>query len=140
MEIKQVLKKSSLVITVSSNVALDSLFYEVPSLMFSENRISVIPSIGTIGDIRNLGEYIKTKLKTKVEAKHLEKYIQFLERISFEFNPLGFAQNISDFFHFSGKLVDVDINEEQMMEFLNKEKTGLEILANEYVKKIKNNN
>jgi len=25
------------------------------------------------------------------------------------------------------------------MEFLNKEKTGLEILANEYVKKIKNN-
>ena len=107
--------------------------------MFSENKISVIPSIGTISDIRNLGEYIKTKLKTKVEAKHLEKYIQFLERISFEFNPLGFAQNISDFFHFSGKLVDVDINEEQMMEFLNKEKTGLEILANEYVKKIKNN-
>ena len=96
--------------------------------------------IGKVSDVRNLGEEIKTMLKTKVEAKHLEKYIQFSEKISFEFNPLGFAQNISDFFHFSGKLVDVDINEEQMMEFLNKEKTGLEILVNEYVKKIKNNN
>ena len=108
--------------------------------MFSENTFSMIPSIGKVSDVRNLGEHIKTMLKTKVEAKHLEKYIQFSEKISFEFNPLGFAQNISDFFHFSGKLVDVDINEEQMMEFLNKEKTGLEILANEYVKKIKNNN
>jgi len=141
MDIKQVLKKSSLVITVSSNVALDSLFYEVPSLMFTEkNKISIIPSIGIINDIRNLGERIKAELKTNVEPEHLEKFIQFSEKISFEFNPLGFAQSISDFFHFSGKLVDVDISEEQMMEFLNKEKTKLEILANEYIKKIKNSN
>ena len=140
LKIKEAIKKSSLVITVSSSVALDSLFYEVPSLMFSETAFSMIPSIGKVSDVRNLAEHIKTMSKTKVEAKHLEKYIQFSEKISFEFNPLGFAQNISDFFHFSGKLVDVDINEEQMIEFLNKEKTGLEILVNEYVKKIKNNN
>ena len=44
-DIEKVIQKTSLVITISSSVALDSLFYEKPSMMFAENSFSVIPSI-----------------------------------------------------------------------------------------------
>ena len=143
VEISEVLKKSSLVITISSTVALDSLFYEVPSIMFSDNTlnrlsISMIPSIHRLKEIRNLSETISTVLKTNVEPKHLEKYIQFCEKISFPFDPLGFSQDINDYFHFSGKLVDVEITEDKMKRFLEKEKIKLDLLSNEYIKKMSN--
>jgi len=138
VEISDAIKKSSLVIAISSTVALDSLFYEVPSIIFSENTISMIPSIHRLKEIRNLSETISTMLKTNVEPKHLEKYIQFSEKISFPFDPLGFSQDINDYFHFSGKLVDVEITEDKMKRFLEKEKIKLDLLSNEYIKKMSN--
>jgi capsule polysaccharide modification protein KpsS len=138
VDISEVLKKSSLVITISSTVALDSLFYEVPSIIFSENTISMIPSIHRLKEIRNLSETISTMLKTNAEPKHLEKYIQFCEKISFPFEPLGFTQDINDYFHFSGKLIDVEITEDKMKRFLEKEKIKLDLLSNEYIKKMNN--
>ena len=125
VEISEVIKKSSLVIAISSTVALDSLFYE-------------IPSIHRLKEIRNLSETISTMLKINVEPKHLEKYIQFSEKISFPFDPLGFSQDINDYFHFSGKLVDVKITEDKMKRFLEKEKIKLDLLSNEYIKKMSN--
>ena len=138
VEISEVIKKSSLVIAISSTVALDSLFYEIPSIIFSENTISMIPSIHRLEGIRNLSETIRTMLKSNVEPKHLEKYIQFSEKISFPFDPLGFSQDINDYFHFSGKLVDVEITEDKMKRFLEKEKIKLDLLSNEYIKKMSN--
>ncbi len=135
-KITEILKKASLVITVSSSVGLDSLFYEVPSLMFAQNTYSIIPSVGKIRDVGSLSEYIKKMLNTEVKESDLEKYIQFSEKISFDFDPAGFTQDLNDFFHFSGKLVDVNIEENQMKEFLVMEKEKLEILVTEYIKKM----
>jgi len=75
-------------------------------------------------------------LKENVNPIDLEKYIQFSEEISFRFNPLAFSQDISDFFHFSGQLVDVEITEEKMNEFFKKENDKIELLANQYIKKM----
>ena len=62
----------------------------------------------------------------------------FSEKISFPFDPLGFSQDINDYFHFSGKLVDVKITEDKMKRFLEKEKIELDLLSNEYIKKMSN--
>ena len=134
VNIQEIIKKISLVITISSNVALDALFSEKPAMMFAENHISVIPSIYKIKNILELPESIEKMLKQKVNPADLEKYIQFSEKISFKFNPLAFSQDINDFFHFSGKLVDVKITKDKMNEFLEKENDKIELLADEYIK------
>ena len=132
-----VLKKSSLVITISSTVALDSLFQEVPSIMLADTTFSMIPSIYKLKEITNLSEVIPNMLNKKVDPKDLEKYIQFSEHISFPFNPLGFAQKISDYFHFSGKFVDTDITEKDIMKFISNEGESIKILSEQYVKNMK---
>lgn len=135
--IDEIIKKASLIITISSSVSLDSLFYETPSIILSDTTFSMIPSIYRLKEIDRMAETIQKMLETKVEPKDLEKYIQFSEQNSFEFNPLGFTQNISDYFHFAGKFVDVEISEEKMNKFLDNERESLDILANEYIKYMK---
>ena len=136
IKVKEIIEKISLVITISSNVALDALFAEKPVMMFAENYISVIPSIHKIKNILELPDNIKKMLQEQVNPVDLEKYIQFSEKISFKFNPIAFSQDISDFFHFSGQLVDVEITENKMNIFLEKEKKKIGILSDEYIKKM----
>ena len=133
-------KKISLVITISSNVALDALFSQKPVMMFAENYISVIPSIHKIKNILELPDDIEKMLKQKVNPADLEKYIQFSEKISFKFNPIAFSQDINDFFYFSGQLVDVKITENKMKTFFEKENDKIELLTNQYIKKMSLNN
>ena len=132
--ITDVLKKSSLVVTISSTVALDSLFHQIPSMILADTTFSMIPSIYKLIEIGNMAEAIKENLNKKVDARDLEKYIQFSESISFPFNPLGFAQKISDHFHFSGKFVDTDITEKDILDFFSKEKESIHGLTSQYVK------
>ena len=104
--------------------------------MFAENYISVIPSIHKIKNILELPDDIEKMLKQKVNPADLEKYIQFSEKISFKFNPLAFTQDIDDFFYFSGQLVDVKITENEMKTFFEKENDKIELLTNQYIKKM----
>ena len=134
--IKQVVQKAKLVITISSSVALDSLFYETPSLMIAENTFSVIPSIGKINNFSDLDKLIQEKLKMRVQEEDIEKYIQFSQKISFNFDPAGFAQDLSDYFYFSGKLVDIDITKKMIQSFYSNKSSKIEILASEYIKKM----
>ena len=109
-------------------------------MMFAENYISVIPSIHKIKNILELPDDIEKMLKQKVNPADLEKYIQFSEKISFKFNPLAFTQDIDDFFYFSGQLVDVKITENKMKTFFEKENDKIELLTNQYIKKMSLNN
>ena len=131
------IKKSSLVIAISSTVALDALFYEKPSMLFTKNNFSMIPSIHKINNINKLSEDIRVTLKQKVNPSDIEKYIQFTESISFNFSMADLGNSIIDYFHYSGKFVDVNITEDKMMKFLEKEKEVLEIVANEHIEKMK---
>jgi len=140
VKIQEIIKKISLVITISSNVALDALFSQKPVMMFAENYISVIPSIHKIKNILELPDDIEKMLKQKVNPADLEKYIQFSEKISFKFNPIAFSQDINDFFYFSGQLVDVKITENKMKTFFEKENDKIELLTNQYIKKMSLNN
>ena len=139
VEITEIIKKSSLIITISSTVALDSLFYEKPSLILSETTFSMIPSIYKLKEIINLSDAIKDSLTRKVNPVDLDKYIQFSNDISFQFNPLGFAQKISNYFHFSGKFVDTELNYEGVLNFINMEQESIKILAEQYIKNMEKN-
>ena len=135
--VEELIKKSSLVIAIGSTIALDALFLEKPSIMLSNNMFSVIPSVQKIKDISQLRRMISESLQKQVKHEDLDKHIQFYEKISFPYDPVGLGQSIQKFFHHGGFLVDVEITEKKMTKFLEERKDLFEKLADMYIEKMK---
>ena len=76
-------------------------------------------------------------MKKKVESVHVDEYVDYIEKNSFEFAYTLAVQDYQDFFHYGGYLVDVEITEEKMKEYIRQYKTSFDLLADEHIKKIK---
>lgn len=134
---ENILKKCSLVITVNGTSGLEAAFYEKPSIIFTDLGYSILPSVYLLNSISYLPELIKQALKTKVNSNDVDKYINLMEQNSFKFDLLGFISDYIDFFYHGGFLIDVEITDDKMKNFLEKEKPIFDILVNEYIQKIK---
>ena len=133
----KIVKNSSLVITISGTTALDAAFYEKSSIVLSDTTFSKLPSVYRLKSIEELPNAIRISLKKKVESVHVDEYVDYIEKNSFEFAyPLA-VQDYQDFFHYGGYLVDVEITEEKMKEYIRQYKTSFDLLADEHIKKIK---
>jgi hypothetical protein len=71
-----------------------------------------------------------------VESNYVEKYFDILEENSFIFDLLSFQVRYLKHFYYDSNLLDVQISDNQMMEFLTNEKQNLENLAQEFKKRI----
>ena len=133
---EELIKKSSLVISISGSTLLDALFLEKPSLVFTNTDYSMIPDIKKIDKIENLSKTIKDALRIKVNPKNIEKYIQFVEYNSFEYNLTLHGLEMQKYVFGGSLLVDIEFSEEKMNEFFNKTKDEFDKLTRAYVKKI----
>ena len=79
-------------------------------------------------------------LNEKVDPIDIEKYIQFSEEKSFNFDLINFGNDINKYFHHSGKFVDVEISEAKIKSFLKNENERLTILSDAYIDKMNNCN
>ena len=131
----EIIKKSKLVISVSGTIALESAFLNKPSITIADNDYSLIPSITRLKSKNELRELIENSLEQKIDPSIIGKYIDILEENSFIFDHLGFQISYFEHFYFGGNLVDVEISESHMKEFLVK-KQNLENLAQEFKKKM----
>ena len=134
----EIIKKSKLVISVSGTIALESAFLNTPSITIADNDYTLIPSISRLNSKNELQGLIENSLEKKVEPSSLGKYLDILEENSFIFDYLEFQVSYFNHFYFGGNLVDVEISESHMKEFLVK-KQNLENLAQEFKKKIVKN-
>ena len=132
----EIVAKSKLVISVSGTLALESAFFNKPSITFADNDYTLIPSISRLKSKNELRELIEDSLEKKVEPNYVGKYFDILEENSFIFDYLGFQISYLKHFYFDGNLVDVEIFEFQMKEFLDNEKQNIENLAQEFKKRI----
>ena len=132
----EIIAKSKLVVSVSGTLALESAFFNKPSITFVDNDYTLIPSISRLKSKNELRELIEDSLEKKVEPNYVGKYFDILEENSFIFDYLGFQISYLKHFYFDGNLVDVEILEIQMKEFLNNEKQNIENLAQEFKKRI----
>lgn len=130
------LKKSSLVITIAGTTGLEAAFYGKPSIIFSDLGYSLLPSVFKVNSIEELPQIIKTALRHKVDPGYLDSYIELLDQNSFEFDWLGFIMSYENLFYFGGHLTDVDISSEKMEIFIKEHIESLNKVAGEYVKKI----
>jgi len=134
---EKLLENCSLVITIAGSSGFEAAFYEKSAIVFSDVVYSILPSVHRIREIEKLPELIRTCILEKVNAEDLDKYLVFLEKITFDFDIFGFQTKCLEHFYFGGHLVDTKISDSQMKEFLEENKAQIEKLAIEHVKKIK---
>jgi hypothetical protein len=130
------IKNCSLVITLSGTAALEAAFYEKPSITCSNFDYTILPSIERLRSIEDLPQLIQHSLGKKIDSKSLDEYISFKENDTFEFDHINFEiKSAKKFFH-GGRLADVNITNDKMMEFLDENEEKLKVFAKEYAKKI----
>ena len=135
---QELIKKSSLVISICSSSSLDAVFLKKPTIVFADTNFSMIPAVHRLKEIEKLPEVIKNELDKKINPEHIEKYIQFIESNSFEYNLTLHGQEMSKFLYNGERWVDVEISENNMQEYLTKTESRFLKLKNEYLKNIEN--
>ena len=134
--INDLMKKCSAVITVGGSSGLEAAFYGKPVLVFSDTIYSVLPSVFRIFSPEELPDKIKECLKIQVEPKYLEKLLIYFEQNSVDFDWLGFSALISKTFFYDGQLLDSEINQNKMKNFLDDTHHLFDEIVNYYVKKL----
>ncbi len=134
---EDVIKKSSLILSISGTSGFEAAFYQKPSIVFTDTDFSILPSVYRLKTIEELPSSIMLSLqKSSVDTFLLNKYIDFINDSSFQFDYTELAQDVQDYFHYSGFLADVEIPSEKMQTFLEEHKSQFEQLATEHIKKI----
>ena len=133
-----IIKRSSLVISISSTSALEAGYYNKPSITLSNQDFSYLPFVYQIKALHDLPNAIKTSLQKKVNISDLNNYLNLIESNSFEIDLFDLANDFDYIFHYNGFLVDVEIPIDKMQSFLEKHHNSFEKLAVEFVKKIQN--
>lgn len=90
-----------------------------------------------MNSLNELPNAIRISLQKTVLATDLERYVTFLDNISFNFDLQGFETKYNNYFYFGGHLLNVDIAPQKMEQFLKDNIETLDELAEEYVKKLK---
>ncbi len=134
---EELIKKSSLVISVGGSAALEAAFFQKPSILFANLGYSILPSIYKLNCLEDLPNAIRLSINKKVSSTDLDKYVTVLEENSFDFDWMDFILRSYGEFFYGGNLVDVNIEQSQMQHFLEQERDILDKLANEHIKKIK---
>ena len=133
----EIYENCSLVIAISGTSALESLFYGKPSIVFSKTSFSGLSSVQKLDKFDNLPNIIKQSLDKKIDFAELLDYYNFVEKMSFDFNLQKIWDDISISFSNNGLFVDNEISTEKINQFIKLHESEYVVLANEYIKKIK---
>lgn len=134
---EEIMKKCSLVISISGTASLEAAFYKKPSIVFVDTAFSMLLSVHRLKALEELPEAIRSSLQKEVRAVDLNNYVNFIDESFFTFDYASLAQDQQDYFHYGGYLVDVDIPIHKMKSFLEIHNSSFEKLALEHIKKIR---
>jgi len=133
---KDLIKKSSLIITISSTTGIEATFYKKPSIIFSDLDFSIISSVHKIKSINELSSAIETYLKKDVKLSDLNNYVNLIDANSFVLNWDSMDAEFDHIFHYGGHLVDAEISGDKMKLFLEQHSKDFDIISSACNKKI----
>lgn len=137
----KLIKDCKLVITINGTAGLEAAFYQKPSITFSHTSgYSELPSVLTVNSLNELPLLIKQALNTIVDLSDLNKYVDYFEKNAITFNQLEFTTELSTKFNYNlGDSITVNINPNDLEEFLNDYDEMFEKMAQKHVELIKEN-
>ena len=133
---EEVLKKCSLVITIRGAAGLEAAIHQKPTIIFSDFSYSILPSVYKLQSIEELPAAIRSSLRTKVNSSDVDKFLNLLEANSIDFDLGEFSSDCLKYFYHDGNLLNVEISEEKVKQFIKKYESSFDMLADEYVNKI----
>ncbi len=136
IEPDEIMKKSSLVITVNSTSGFEAALHNKPTIILADTLYSDLPSVHRLKSIEELPNIIRTSLKTKVNISDVNKFVNYVVKNSIKFNLQQFEMDAEEFFYNDGFLVDQNIDEKQVKSFLEKNKLKFEKLTLEHINKL----
>jgi len=133
---EQIYEKCSLVITSGGSSGFEVAFFGKPTITLTDVIYNRLNSVTKIESFDELSEKIRHSLNQKISSDDLDKFLVFLEQNSFDFDLFGYIFiEAKEFFHDS-VLIDVEIKENKMKNFLEKNSNLFKIIGNELIKKI----
>lgn len=136
VNIKELIKKSSLVVSISGTIGFEAAFFQKPSIIMADLGYIILPSVQKLNSIEDLSNLIKNGLSMEVKADDLDKYLIILEEHSFDFDLKDYEMKESNFLRYGGSFIDTIITNEKMKVFLEKTESIVNPLVNQYIKKL----
>ena len=131
-----ILKKCSLVITINGSAGFDAAFFGKPSIVFRDVVYSKLSCVTVLKTIEHLPQEIRNSINKKPDLHELNEFINLLENNSFKFEWNKFSSNVLQDIFLKGNLVDVEVSDNEIQIFLNKNKELLSPLVDQYIKTI----
>jgi len=136
---EEIIKKSSLVTTITGTAALQAAFFEKPSIVMSHViYLEFLPFMKRVKNLEEFPDIIRSALKTKVELTDLNRFVEILEKETFDFHSHEFDNEHNPIF--KTLFSNVEITESSMKLFLEHHQETFELLVSEHLKKIKDDN
>ena len=132
----EVIKKSSLVITISGTSGLEASFYQKPSIILSDVIYSELKSVKRVRNIEELPNAISDALEIKFSIEDLNNYVSKIENSTFNFDHESITLKIHNTFYNNGFLVDTEIPISKMENFLLEIKPYFSELVDSHIQKI----
>ncbi len=133
---RDLIKNSSLVISIAGTSPLEATFFQKPSIVFGKVIYNVLPSVYPIDKIHELPKLIKKALNTNVQTSDLDRFIELYEKNTIDFDLLEFETRFNQKFYYDGTLFDVNINESILKKFLDEHEDFFKDLISEYIIKL----
>jgi len=134
-KIKELIKKSSLVMSISGTSSLEAAFFEKPSIVMADLGYTILPSVQKLDSIENLPTLIRNGLNMKVESIDIDRYLSILDKYSFDFDLKGYEMKEANVLRYGGSFHDTIITNEKMKIFLDETENIINPLVDEYIKK-----
>lgn len=133
---EELLKKTSLVVTISGTSGLEAVFYNKPAIVLADVSYASISSVYRLKNIEELPMVIRKMLHTKVNVSDLNKYVNQIMKKSFEFDFHGLYLDFNEYFvdDFANGFGSIPV--QKMESFLEKYNEQFEKLAMEHIKQI----
>ena len=135
---KEIIENCSLVISIRGTSSLEATFYEKPSIVLVEDwGYSLIPSIRILNNLDELPKSIIESLKMKVKITDLGKFIDFIEKNSFELDFIHYQHEIAHRFNYNvGYMKKPEFKLNDLKKLFNEFDELIDTLGNEFIKKM----
>ena len=129
-------KKCSIVFSIAGTAGFEAACYGKPAITLVDLNYSLLPSVSKLENFDDLNDMIHKKILEKVNPEDVNKFLGLFENNVSNFDWTSFSKKLSDEF-FSGKIQDLEISEERMQKFLEKNQDMIEIFVDDHINKIK---
>jgi len=113
------IKNSKLLISIRGTSCLRAVKFGIPSITFGKQPYQIIPSVLKVNSITSLPELIKKALKIKTNPSDYQKFKEYFDISSYNFDPQTFELKRNEsFFSGNGVYSNVEILEKDVENFL----------------------